>query len=966
MSLKVFWLVKDETGRIQGPLEHASVLEKIRTGIYRGQEQVQTYPSGEWRSISRVPEFYDLLIEALAMDSGVGEDSLSESKKTNSKSGATPVQKPTQSGATRALGKGSDGATKTTVPSGQPSNANRQQAPSKAGPPEQDATTRIYQPPREEPTKVSEEVIDLVDESHLIKEHSKTKFLGPILMIAVGALAAFFILDEDQTLAPAGKISLLLPKPHPTTSSPAEAKEKVALGLKAFFSDTFQGYYQAQSLFVEAIEAQPKMLEPVGLLCMTYRELWPYAKQDANDLTSVSQLSQMASQLDALGETGAICRLVQLLISGQFEGASSKARSSLQQFQGNPFLYEIRSQLLADIRDHRTAISFAQRTQQLLPKWVKPFVFEARNKAKLGDFSGAHGLYGKVLAQVPRHAVAKIEMGLISYYEFRQEKEGVELIMSGLDADRSPGLTEVRATETLAKHFEKMKDDKRALQYALAAYKLNPSLVEMKNIVMRLGGNAVLSPVRAECQEVLRLGDQYAKTNNHVAAQAEYRAAFESCEPKSAVAALKAGKSLWALSQSSDAISWLEKAVSTDPKLIDGYVYLSRYLAERFDFDKAYATLRSAYQVAPNSFEIIRAHAFVELRRNNHKEAIRLGESALKLYDADIETHHLLAKAYEGAKDYRQSFQIAARGIELDRSNAKSQALYAESLAGVQGFQSGVDYIMGLINTYPTEITYRMSLARIYRKEDRFFEAIETLKGVLAAEPNNKEAAILMGQMYQGLKQNREALDAFLMAVTIDPSDAYPVILIGDLYLQSGEFQNALENFESAREMNPKYPRINYFVGRAAFFLRDYKRAIDEAKKETRVNPNLGEAYVLTGESYINLGFYDADGRSSFYSKAVEALQSALRLKIQTAEIYILLARAQRLSGNLDIAASMLNVASAKESGNPEIFKEQGAIFEKKGQLEQAMVSYKRYLELAPSAPDYSQIQDRIRKIGGG
>ncbi|MBX9768452.1 MAG: tetratricopeptide repeat protein, partial [Bdellovibrionales bacterium] len=345
--------------------------------------------------------------------------------------------------------------------------------------------------------------------------------------------------------------------------------------------------------------------------------------------------------------------------------------------------------------------------------------------------------------------------------------------------------------------------------------------------------------------------------------------------------------------------------------------------------------------------------------------AIRLGEAALKLYDADVETHHLLSKAYEGAKDYRQSFQIAARAIELDRSNSKSQALYAESLAGVQGVQAAIDYIMGLINTYPTEISYRMSLARIYRKEDRFFEAIETLKGILTAEANNKEAAVLMGQMYLGLKQNREALDTFLLAVTIDPSDAYPMILIGDLYLQAGEYQNALDNFERAREMNPQYPRINYFVGRSAFFLRDYKRAIEEAKKESKVNPNLGEAYVLIGESYINLGFYDADGRSAYYTKAIESLQSALRLKIQTAEIYILLARAHRLSGNLDIASSMLNVASSKESGNPEIFKEKGAIFEKKGQANQALVSYKRYLELAPSAPDYSQIQDRIRKIGG-
>ncbi|MBX9768429.1 MAG: hypothetical protein K2X47_14240, partial [Bdellovibrionales bacterium] len=641
------------------------VLEKIRSGIFRGQELVQTYPSGEWKSISRVPEFYDHLIEALAMDSGnaESENSLSKSKKTNSRSGATPIQKAaTQSGATRALGKAQDNNTKTTFISGQPSNANRQAGPTlvQIENEQTGTTTRVFNPGENTGVHKSPEVIDLVDEKNLIDEKSRGRFLGPLLLVVFGAMAAFFILNEDVVEAPEGKIALIMPKPKPSELSADEVKEKIALGLKSFFQDTFQGYYQAQSFFVEAIEAQPKMLEPIGMLCMTYRELWPYARQDAGDLTSVSQLSQMASQVDALGETGAICRLVQLLISGQFEGAASKVKSSLQQFQGNPFLYEIRSQLLSDLRDHRTAISFAQRTHQLLPQWVKPLVSEARNKAKLGDFPESTKAYSKVLSMVPQHAVAKIEMGLINYHEFRAEKEGVEMILSGLGADRSPGLIQVKAFETLALHFDKVKDEKRALEYALAAYKLNPAQTEMKNIIVRLGGNSALSPVKIECQEVLRLGDQYAKTNNHLAAQAEYRAAFDSCEPKSAVAALKAGKSLWNLSQSSDAIAWLEKSIATDPKLIDGYVHLSRYLAERFDFEKAYATLRAAYAVAPQSFEIIRAHAYVELKRNNFKEAIRLGEAALKLYDADVETHHLLSKAYEGAKDYRQSFQIAA------------------------------------------------------------------------------------------------------------------------------------------------------------------------------------------------------------------------------------------------------------------------------------------------------------------
>jgi Flp pilus assembly protein TadD len=65
------------------------------------------------------------------------------------------------------------------------------------------------------------------------------------------------------------------------------------------------------------------------------------------------------------------------------------------------------------------------------------------------------------------------------------------------------------------------------------------------------------------------------------------------------------------------------------------------------------------------------------------------------------------------------------------------------------------------------------------------------------------------------------------------------------------------------------------------------------------------------------------------------------------------------------VAQSLLNRAVKAEDGNPEIYKEQGALFEAQGSRAEAVVAYKKYLDLSPNAIDRALIDARIRNLGG-
>ena len=78
------------------------------------------------------------------------------------------------------------------------------------------------------------------------------------------------------------------------------------------------------------------------------------------------------------------------------------------------------------------------------------------------------------------------------------------------------------------------------------------------------------------------------------------------------------------------------------------------------------------------------------------------------------------------------------------------------------------------------------------------------------------------------------------------------------------------------------------------------------------------------------------------------------------------MARCNRRSGSLDAALSLLREAEAKESGNPDLYKELGAIYQTKGMGEEALKSYDRYLALMPNAPDRRQVEAQMHRIEAG
>lgn len=937
MSSDERWLVKDSKGRIYGPFTSDRIQHLIARSVFVGDEKIALYPEGDFQPISRIPKFYDRLLEILAQE-------------------YRPIpEKERIQELTKSSGQKSDEQTKTKpLPQNRavredPRKHLKKVTPAKADVP----AVENKQPVNQEP-----DVIELrSNEAQSSGSRAKNVLIGGSLM-ALGILVVFLLLSpnpEQTKKAPVkGFVALLAPQKKRQPLPEPELKNKFAKALQAFNRDTFDGYYRAQDMLIEVLESGYQNIEANALLCLTHRELWPFSNQDSKDLLVTSKMAQISSSRDPVGVSGATCRVVQQLLGGQFDGAASLTDSILNENPQAAVFYEFKAQIQSTKGDHINSAAYLEKAEVLMPQWLKPKVSRAESLIKLDRYQEAAELLRQVIKLNPSHGAAHVLLAEIELYQFKRLREGVELSVSARSMDRLSKGIESRSWVVTAVGLERGQRNTEALEAAKTAFQLDPTNLSAKEMMKRLGGADSLKDFASADRELVALGEEYLKKGNYFAAQAEFKSAFE-LNPKNGRAAYLAGKSLWELNQSLDAIDWMKKAIVADPNLISAYTSLADYHAQRYDFKAAYESLQKIQKLSPQNYQVLGGFAQVELRRFNFKGAVEMSKKALSIYDTDVSTLLLLAQAQKGLNDYTAAFETMARAITLDSNFKEGQALYAEILGVQQGADLAIKYLQDLINTYPQETIYRLAMGRVLLRDERLPAAIEQLEQATAVNERSKDAFLLLGEAHKRRGEVRPSLKAYLSAAALDPSDAYPVFLAGELYFSQSNFRQARQQFEQVLKVNNMFPKAHYMLGKTHLAMGEFDRAFQLATAEKRANPLLSSGYELAGDVLM---------AKRDFQKATQEFQKANQIS-PTVSNTVSLARAHRLMDNLTVAQSLINRAMKLEDGNPEIYKEQGALFEAQSARTEAVIAYRKYLDLSPNAVDRAVIDARIRSLGG-
>ncbi|MCB0349202.1 MAG: tetratricopeptide repeat protein, partial [Bdellovibrionales bacterium] len=733
-------------------------------------------------------------------------------------------------------------------------------------------------------------------------------------------------------------------------------KKKFLQLLNVYMQSGKSDYLFLKEQLVPFLEKNKTNVDAIALLCLSYRELWPYTAKSSGELAVLSKLLEQSSRAESFSASASTCNAVIQLVRGDITAATNIINRVLFQDSSAVTFYEMQAETLLRADKKVDALKYYQQASKFWPAWKKPILQQAIIREESGQPLAAKQMLEKMISSSEDHEAAASLLAYVEFKHFNNLNRSIELIRSFKEEDTDASTTiAAKAYYTLAMIENSKGDKKSAANFAKSSLALDANNTTLQQLLQGMGETYNKKVVKGTSTELVENGDRYYSQKRFLDAQAEYKAAFE-MDPKNASAAYKAAESLWELNQEKEAIAWLNQSIRADPKFFEAHLKLAEYYASRFDFVSASNQMMRAQRVNSKDYRLFRYYAIIEMKRMNYAGAIKQAEAAVQRYDGDVESLKILTECYLAQGMPREAHYAISKAIALETTNPDLQSLYAYSLSKFQGPSAGMAYIKNLINTYPSILEYREEYGRILLDDDKYNDAIAVIQQTIDAGYSNVDAYYYIAEAYQKKGDLQNALKTLLTVAQVRPSKVDTYIKIGELQFLAKNYAQAAQQFSVARELNDGYPKLNSMLGEAYLKLGRYADALSFANLEMRRNPRLADGYLLAGD------IYTAQGQ---YSRAAGEYQKVVSINPNSALLYVKIARSHRLAGNYDVARSMLSVASAKESGYAEIYKETGALLEALGSKAEAVDAYSKYLRLSPNAPDQQEIRRLIQSLGG-
>lgn len=165
-------------------------------------------------------------------------------------------------------------------------------------------------------------------------------------------------------------------------------------------------------------------------------------------------------------------------------------------------------------------------------------------------------------------------------------------------------------------------------------------------------------------------------------------------------------------------------------------------------------------------------------------------------------------------------------------------------LVGVLG---GVIYSNWKSDTVPSSSSSSPAAAPV--PVVNYQQQIATLEGIVAREPDNRNAWVQLGNNFFGADQPMKAIDAYDRALQLDADDPNVLTDQGTMYRRVGWYDRAISNFQRAAALDPNHLQSRYNMGVVyRYDLQDFASAVEAWESFLEVNPQGDGAQQIRSE----------------------------------------------------------------------------------------------------------------------
>src|SRR5580704_16092858 len=237
-----------------------------------------------------------------------------------------------------------------------------------------------------------------------------------------------------------------------------------------------------------------------------------------------------------------------------------------------------------------------------------------------------------------------------------------------------------------------------------------------------------------------------------------------------------------------------DNAIQIDSNYAAAHYELSRCLAKKGDWTRAFQELSRSVQLDPNDFKA----------------------------QLDLADLYLAGRRFQEARDH------AAIVLGKDPQNARAEVIASNADAALGDSKKGLSEAQQAVQMDPNRSLSYLNLGFMYERSSDIAAAEQDFVKALSLDPKSASATIALGSFYQRQKRWGDAEKEFNAAVSMDPQNPAPRVALANLYLAQGKKPEAEQTIQQAKTALKDSPAGYRLLGDFYLSQGELDKAADE------------------------------------------------------------------------------------------------------------------------------------------
>ncbi len=302
-------------------------------------------------------------------------------------------------------------------------------------------------------------------------------------------------------------------------------------------------------------------------------------------------------------------------------------------------------------------------------------------------------------------------------------------------------------------------------------------------------------------------------------------------------------------------------------------------------------------------------------------------------------------------------------------SSIQSNLEQARTLVRQKQWNAAIAQYQNLLKHDPNLVEAYWDLGNILLHLEQWEDAITCYQKVIQRYSKNPRVYHSLGDGLLKLQRWEEAIQAYRQAIELDPNFSWSYNNLGDAYLQLEQWQDAITAYSQAIQLKSDFALSYHNLGDAYVQLEQWHEAIAAYQKAIQLNPNFAWSHYNLGNVLAQQQHWSEAHKS--YQKSIDLDPSLPQVYAKLAEVFQeqTLAEKEKLLETYQQKIKQepeeiqhYHQALEIDSQNPQLYLNLGKVLAKKGQLDQAIIAYKRALQLQPDCQEAADLLETVKQ----